>query len=313
MTSAPWLPVVVGVEASPASADAARVGWELAQAAGTSCRLVHATREAWTVPPAPGSPAAQPDAVNESVRLAARTMMLDALGGKVPDAALGTLGVRPGRRAAAVLLDVAAELSAGLVVLGGKHHSLLGRWVVGSTADTLVRVLDTPLLVTAHTPGPVGRVLVAVDLSDAAEPTLRAAERYAALFGAELHLLHVVEPLPLIPEAPVYFTDEEAYLRSAEHLQRFLWPLVRYPAATTSIVRGPIPDCIAAEVADRGAQVVVLGSHGKSWVDRMLIGSVTERVLHALPCSMLVIPVPGARHRGRRRIRRAAASHGPAL
>jgi nucleotide-binding universal stress UspA family protein len=311
MTSAPWLPVVIGVDASPSSADAVRLGWELAQAAGTTCRLVHATPEAWTVPPASTSPTAQPDAVNESVRLAARAVMLDALGGNVPDDALATLEVRTGR-AAAVLLDVADELSAGLVMLGGKHHSLLGRWVVGSTADALVRVLDVPLLVTAHTAGPVDRVLAAVDLSDAAEVTLRVAERYAALFGAELHLLHVVEPLPLIPEAPVYFTDEEAYLRSAEHLQRVLWPLVRYPGATTSIVRGAVADCIAAEVAERRAQLVVLGSHGKSWVDRILIGSVTEQVLHALPCSMLVIPVPGPGRRGRRRGRRTA-SHGPAL
>jgi nucleotide-binding universal stress UspA family protein len=311
MMSKRWLPVVVGVDASPSSADAVSLGWTLAQAAETTCRLVHATPEAWTVPPASSRPSAQPDAVNESVRLAARTVILDALAGKVPDDALATLEVRTGR-AAAVLLDAADELSAGLVVLGGKHHSLLGRWVVGSTADALVRALDMPLLVTAHAPVPVSRVLAAVDLSSAAETTLRVAERYAALFGAELHLLHVVEPLPLIPEAPVYFTDEEAYHRSAEHLQRIVWPLVRYPGASTSIVRGPIADCIAAAVAERGAQLVVLGSHGKSWVDRILIGSVTERVLHALPCSMLVIPVPGPGRRGRRRARRAA-SHGPAL
>ena len=62
--------------------------------------------------------------------------------------------------------------------------------------------------------------------------------------------------------------------------------------------RGTAADAITAEVADRHAEVVVFGSHGKGWVDRMLIGSVTERVLSALPCSMLIVPVIGsaARH-----------------
>ena len=39
-----------------------------------------------------------------------------------------------------------------------------------------------------------------------------------------------------------------------------------------------------------GADLVVLGSHGKGWVDRMLLGSTTERLLSHLPTSMLVIP-----------------------
>jgi nucleotide-binding universal stress UspA family protein len=299
MTKESWRPVVIGVDASPSAVDAVRTGWALAQAAGASCRLVHATPEAWTVPTAPHSFSARPDAVNEAGRQAARALVLDELGGKVPDAALATLDVRTGR-AAVALHDAAQELAAELVVLGGKHHSVLGRWVVGSTAHTLVRSLDVPLLVTAHTPMPVRHVLAAVDLSDAAAPTIRAAARYAGLFGAALHVVHAIEPLPLLPDAPLHFEDEEVYRRSLEHLERYLWPMVTYAGATTAVRRGAAPECIAAEVAERHAELVVLGSHGKGWVDRILIGSVTERVLGALPCSMLVVPVSGgARRHGR--------------
>jgi nucleotide-binding universal stress UspA family protein len=303
-----WRPVVVGVDASPAAVDAARMGWALAQATGAPCRLVHATPEAWTVPTVPHSFSARPDAVNEATRQAARTVVLDVLTGNVPDPLLAALDVRTGR-AAAVLRDAATELAAELVVLGGKHHSVLGRWLVGSTAHTLVRSLDLPLLVTAHTPSPVRQVVAAVDLSDAAALTIRAAERYADAFGAALHVLHVVEPLPLVPDAPLHFTDDEVYRRSLEHLESSVWPLVAQRGATTGVRCGAALEAIAAEVAERQAQLVVLGSHGKSWVDRVLIGSVTERVLGALPCSLLIVPVPHPRARHVDK----ASRHGPVL
>jgi nucleotide-binding universal stress UspA family protein len=238
-------------------------------------------------------------------------IVLEELGGHVPDPLLAGLEVRTGR-AAPALRDAAAELGAEVVVLGGKHHSVLGRWVVGSTAHTLVRSLDLALLVTAHSPTPVRQVVAAIDLSDAAVPTIRAAERYAGAFGAALHVLHVVEPLPLVPDAPLHFNDEEVFRRSIEHLEQSLWPRVTYRGATTGVRRGTALECIAGEVAERQAQLVVLGSHGKGWVDRILIGSVTERVLGALPCSMLIVPVRGpARRRGRQPA--PTAGHGPVL
>ena len=307
MTGVRWQPTIVGVDTSPESVDAVQLGWALAEAAGTPCRLIHATPEAWTVPTAPHTFAMKPEALNESARAAASTAVVEALAGKVPDAALAALEVRTGR-GAAVLRDAAREGPAGVVVLGGKHHSLLGRWVVGSTAHTLVRSLEIPLLVSAHVPLPIRRVVAAVDLSDAAGPTLQAAERYAELFGAALHVLHVVEPLPIIPDTPLQFNDEEVFARSREHLERYVWPRMEYPGATSGLRRGSAVDGITAEVEDRKAELVVLGSHGKGWVDRILIGSLTERVLGALPCSMLVVPVLGPTDHHRTRPRESERS-----
>src|SRR5205807_976244 len=85
----------------------------------------------------------------------------------------------------------AAAFAAELVVLGGKHHSTLGRWWGGSTSVNVARSTTVPLLVTAGEPA-IRRVLVAVDQSRAARPTFAAAERYATLFGAELHALSVI-------------------------------------------------------------------------------------------------------------------------
>jgi nucleotide-binding universal stress UspA family protein len=55
--------------------------------------------------------------------------------------------------------------------------------------------------------------------------------------------------------------------------------------------RGLAPDTIVSAAHEWKADLIVVGTHGRNWVDRVLIGSVTERLLNRLPTSMLVIPV----------------------
>jgi nucleotide-binding universal stress UspA family protein len=150
--------------------------------------------------------------------------------------------------------------------------------------------LAVPVLVTRDAPNVVRRVLAAVDLSTAAGPTLRAAERYAALFDAELRVMSVLEPLPWIPEAPLPPSRDYQTLFE-EHLEREVWPLIGYPGVTKTLRHGTAAQAIADEAAGWSADLVVLGSHGKGWVDRVLIGSVTERLLNHLPASLLIVPV----------------------
>jgi nucleotide-binding universal stress UspA family protein len=291
LTSVSWRPVLVGVDGTSASAHAAGVGRDLATLAGVPAHLLHATPEAWTVPPAPHTFAVNPDQLNEAACDAARAVVVQALAGLLSPDVLDRLIVRSGRPAV-VLRDAAQDLDAGLIVLGGKHHSTLGRWVVGSTAHALARMLDIPLLVTVAAT-PIKRVLAAVDLSEAAGPTIHAAERFAELLDASLRVLHVVEPIPVIPDTPLHLNDEELFDRTLDYLERYVWPLISLPEAVPTVRRGLAAETIAAEAADDGSDLVILGSHGKGWVDRILIGSVTERVLSALPTSVLVVPVTG--------------------
>src|SRR3989442_11448383 len=189
----PWKPIVVGVDASPEAADAAVFAVAVAHRAETSCHLVHATRGSGHAPRRDSYPYTR-RYEQASVQVAA------ALGNRVPAAVLRSLAVHRGKPAA-VLNEAVAELGAEVVVLGGKHHSTLGRWWGGSTSVNVARSTTVPLLVTAGEP-PIPRVLVAVDQSGAAPPTLPPAERYATLFGAELHALSVIEPLPVLPPVP---------------------------------------------------------------------------------------------------------------
>src|SRR5438105_7190058 len=170
-----WQPIVVGVDGSPEGSGAAAMAVRIAARAETRCHLVHAARDVW-------ASVGVDEGVGElrGVSLdAVRAHITAGLADAVPRDLVDTMTVRLGPTVV-VLKQAVTDLGAELVVLGGKHHSAWGRWLGGSTSSNVARTTDVPVLVTAGAPPAIRRVLVAVDLSQAAGPTLRTAERYAA-------------------------------------------------------------------------------------------------------------------------------------
>lgn len=285
-----WGPVVVGVDNSAAAVGAAGMGERIARMAGSRCELVHAVRDAW----AP-LVAVNPDPMvgeMQALQLAvARETVNRTLKETASPRALAELTVRFGPPAV-VLQDVIRERAPGLLILGGKHHSVLERWLGGSTSLHVVRSSEVPVLITAGVPngGSLRRILVAADLSPAAGPTVALAERFARLVGAKLRLLTVFEPLPDLPGIPP--TDPtEYYALAQETLERDVWPLVTSSGVERMVRQGMVVDTLLREAADWKADLLVVGSHGKGWAQRVLLGSVTERLINHLPTSLLVAPV----------------------
>ena len=294
-----WKPIVAGVDASPQAATAAAFAWRFAQAANAECHFVHGSRPLFRS--ATAEFVADMNLLLEQQLEAARMGVSATIERALPAAALQDLEIRAGR-GASVVTEAAREYGASLIVLGGKHHSTLGRWMGGSTAHHVVRVTDVPLLVTGEQTPAVRRILVSADLSYAVRPTFEAALRVARLFGAELRVLHAVEPLPVFAEMPARWNEEAFCQDSRVQLERCLEPLLEDVVAEGVLRRGYAAEAIAAEVASWRADLVVVGSHGKGWVDRLLLGSTTERLLDQLPASLLVVPVPappGERYPGR--------------
>jgi nucleotide-binding universal stress UspA family protein len=303
-----WGPIIVAVDASPAAAGAAAVGERLARIASAPCQLIHAVRDAW----APLVAVSSDPNVAEIQRLqltVARQQVNEALGTAVSDQLLQRLDVRFGP-ATVVLQDVVSQRRPGLVVLGGKHHSMLDRWLGGSTSLHFVRSAEVPVLITAGMPTGFRRIMVAADLSTAAGPTIGLAERFAKLVGAELRVLSVFEPLPSLPGVPA--PDPNEYFGLAqETLDRQIWPLVKAPRTEKIIRHGAVVDTLLREASEWRADVLVVGSHGKGWAQRLLLGSVTESLINHLPTSLLVAPVgvaAAALRRPERRRRPVAAS-----
>ena len=289
--------IIAGVDDSPDGVGSARVAWEIARCSGAECYLVHAAREYWATSGGTDIPI-DVGAMNRAVLQIAQERLAEALAPAMPKEALSQLDVRLGR-AAVLIREVAAEHDAGLVVLGAKHHPAVTRWIGGSTVHSVVRTSKVPVLVSCMAEVSVERVLVAVDVSYAAARTVAEATKLAGLFGAEMRVIHVIEPLPLIAALPIAL-DQEAYYRvSKEQFNEEMSRILEGSDVSLVVRRGAAETILSEEVEQWNADVLVMGSHGKGWVDRLLVGSTTERLLNHLPTSTLVVPVPAPQDTGR--------------
>jgi nucleotide-binding universal stress UspA family protein len=248
---------------------------------------------------------------------AARREVSAALRGSVPADAVDALDLRIGR-CERVLARAAADWNANLVVIGGKRHGALARGLGLSTAQNLVRMVEVPVLVAGAAAKPIQRVLVAVDLSAESRAVLSAARALAKQLGARLRIVHVLEPLKH-PSLGLYTLDERLVRAQATAHLRRLTSRMRDVAADQVIREGDPAEVIAAESAEWTADLLVVGSHGRGWIDRLLLGSTTERLLARLPCSLFVIPIrerrptrAPARTAKVPRPRRGRRAHGPA-
>ena len=284
-----WQPIIAGVDGSRESLRAASLAWRIAKAADTSCVLVHAVPDVWV--PAPLDPLVNSAETFDLVVKDLRALLAHELGAEVPEAIRQTLTARPGRPAV-ILDEIARDHRAGLIVIGGHRHGALARSLGGSTAHNLIRTSAAPVLVVEASSRVPQRVLVAADLSAASGPTLSVARRFADVFDAQLGVVHVVEFGAASPTIPLTLDLHMLESRSREELDNLLDREGIDVAPESRLVRrGRADEALAEAVAAWHADVVVLGSHGRGWIDRLLIGSTTERLLNRLPASLLVVPI----------------------
>lgn len=282
-------PIVVGVDASPEAAAAAELGVRLAHALGSPCRLIHAVQHPWASALLAGGAEVSQE-FTAVLHRAAREQLGRSLSGRVAPALLSDLIVEFGRPAE-VISALAAKDQAGMIVLGGKHHSALGRWLGGSTSHNVVRATAVPVLVTKGAVKTVQRILVALDTSEIAAPTLAVARRLAHALGAEIRALSVIEPLPPLPETGPALDPEPYAALWRDTIETELRPVAAAAGIELLVRTGPTVATIEAEATAWPADLLVLGSHGKNWTQRVMLGSVTERLLDHLPTSLVVVPV----------------------
>ncbi len=144
-------------------------------------------------------------------------------------------------------------------------------------------------------------LLVPTDFSEGARVALRLAAEVARVHGAKLVLLHVAELLPGItpdtviqPEGAGAPTRVEDFTR----LQAQGWmDQDRAIAATgvevvTDVVLGPAIQSILEAAAKHGADLIVMGTHGRTGLAHFMLGSVTERVVRQSPVPVLTVRAP---------------------
>jgi universal stress protein A len=138
------------------------------------------------------------------------------------------------------------------------------------------------------------RILAPVDFSGCSRKALRYAVAFARQFQAEVILLHIAETAPLPPHQMVMEGgDLETELRKQEAEQLEDWRKEEAKQVTSRAVTrlGLSPDEEIVRMA-KGSEVdlIVMGTHGRSGMAHLLIGSTAERVVRHAPCPVMVVP-----------------------
>jgi nucleotide-binding universal stress UspA family protein len=208
------------------------------------------------------------------------------------------------------IVCAARQAAADLIVMGRHSRGAPDHWFVGSVAEGVVRSAPCPVMVVKPFPrrrGQVPRqVLCALDLGETAPATMAQAAALTSALQADLLVLHVAGGPSSRPPTP---GGADAATRDAvHHVGESLAALIagaRVPSgrARQRVVTGTPHDEILGAGHEAGSDLVVVGSHGGSIVERPFIGSTTLHLIRKADCDVLVVPARLSESEGRNRAR----------
>jgi nucleotide-binding universal stress UspA family protein len=146
----------------------------------------------------------------------------------------------------------------------------------------------------------INKILVPTDFSEFSKHAVRYGCEFARRFSAQLHLLNVVEDIyPLIPEPGMMYPAAATYLMELQDLAKKNFE--KFPPAdwmqgiddVRNVVTGTPFVEIIRYARENDIDLVVIGTHGRSGLVHVLMGSVAERVVRKSPCPVLTVRPEG--------------------
>lgn len=186
----------------------------------------------------------------------------------------------------------AAERSrADLILMATHGRTGLGHLLMGSVTEAVLRHVAVPVLALrlGHGDRPlttVRRILWATDLLPVSEGAWRYALTLADVLGAEVILLHVVRP----PE-PARVADDPIPPLEQELERRQQGVEARGLRARRKVLVGVPAEVIVAEAEREQADLIVMGTRGRTGLTHVLLGTVAEAVIRKAPCPVLAVQI----------------------
>lgn len=217
-----------------------------------------------------------------------------------PEVRVGQFQAR-GISAAPVILEHVEEHDVDLVVMGTHGRRGVRRMLLGSVAEEVLRSVPCPVLTVRDGEDargePPERILAPIDFSEGSGAGLRWAGEMARRTGAELHVFHVVNELAYPDPYFAQAANLRAMAKAArehvpEAMQRRIGEVLGGDVADEAKIHmqaGPPAPTIADFVEDREIGMVVMASHARTGVERVLLGSVAEGVVRRAKCPVLVV------------------------
>jgi nucleotide-binding universal stress UspA family protein len=219
---------------------------------------------------------------------------IERLGAGGPDLAGSKVQIGAPHR---ILIETAEKIGADLIVVGATGSGPFAAELLGSTADRVLRKAPCPvLIVRGELPVPPRRVLAPVDLSILSGDSFRCGlQMLAQLAGSAEVQVRAVHALSLLDALAFRQRTGTSVEQAAQHvaaqLQRFVLENrsdLPFPVEATVLPEEPRFE-ILREVEEHPVDLLILGTHGRGGMDRLVLGSVASTVARKAPCSVLVI------------------------
>lgn len=186
------------------------------------------------------------------------------------------------------------------LVLAGSRG--LGDWtqlLIGSTAKRLVRKCPVSVwMVKSEDVGPPKVILAPTDLSEVSRKAIREGLWLAEQSGAEFHVLHVVDSQKVREEeaseqSTSSSSRQEIDAEAMRQLEEFLNPLETAVRIHSHVTQGVAWQEIGLMAQQLNADLIAIGTVGRSGVKGMLLGNTAEKVLDTCDCSILAVKPDG--------------------
>lgn len=210
--------------------------------------------------------------------------------GLVPQGLSATFHAREADSFAAGLIKAAAELNAGLIVVGAASAGLFKRYTVGSVANALLHASPVPVALAPRgyqRTAPITRLTLAVGQREGAEAAIETAIRAAKRRGVPLRLVSLVE---LDAPGDAGEAVNAAHIHANTVLSAASGTVPAGHEVSIAVAHGrTIEEAIDSLEWDDG-EIMVVGSSRLAEKNRMFLGSTANKVLRALPVPMVVVP-----------------------
>lgn len=192
------------------------------------------------------------------------------------------------------IVQAAIRINANLIIVGSGENKTNEKFMLGTTTERIIQKSAKPVYVVKEDmPLNVQHILCPVDFSPTSKQALKNAVTMAHRFKAELTILSVYEE-----EGSEWFHSykekkERISYRFVEHKKNFDRFLKGFNLAGLSWSRetrtGNAADEILKTISGKIVDLLVMGTVGRTGISRLIMGSVTEKVVREVPCSFLTI------------------------
>jgi nucleotide-binding universal stress UspA family protein len=195
------------------------------------------------------------------------------------------------------IVSYADEHDVDLIVAGTRGRRGLQRLLIGSVTEEVLRTASCPVLTVRDEDDiapawAVRNILVPIDFSDASLYALRHAKELALTHGAQITLLHVVEEV-VYPSAygiePANLPGPQVIDRVEANLADLARTEIGYEHVEVQASLGYAPSTLLDYTEEHDVDLITIATHGRSGLERMLLGSVTERVVRRAPAPAFVV------------------------